>query len=394
MIAYHGSNQPLTALDQESWLSLDPEVALSFAEERAHDHGGVPVVMEVEIDEADLDWDVISNAAGVDDERGQLVRPMACQPLDPSDLAAIIAARQGQYETWVEVADQGRPVIRARRADGSMHLPTALYRVMAAEEFAQAEKSGTFLPKPGERIHASSRPISRYANPGEVVVVRFRYTEADGWRAKWGDELYAVTDQPIPFTRADVVPPNSREKVMDATEKLYHGTALPHLIDIIMCDCIEANDAGDDGPEGVCLSRDLGIADDCGRTRMHYGYDWTVRDIEAPPRTMAGAVIELDAIMVRANCKVIDYQWENDGFEHEERVTHNLTALNRYITAIHVSEESLLWLKEAVSAQPLHPDDDGSGHYTKAVLETIDRILADPRRIEPSVEPSSIFKPK
>jgi hypothetical protein len=111
------------------------------------------------------------------------------------------------FETWTEAYVDGlpHPTVGVRRPDGGVAPPTFLYRVMSRAEFDAARASGAFAPRPGERIHAASRPHIRYADPGDVVVVRFRWDDGDGWRAKWGDELYAVTDRAIPFGRADGV---------------------------------------------------------------------------------------------------------------------------------------------------------------------------------------------
>jgi hypothetical protein len=76
MIAYHGSNRELRELDAGSWITDDPDAALDFAMEKVAEMGGVPVVMVMEVDDGDVEWDVISMAAGIEDERGILLRSL------------------------------------------------------------------------------------------------------------------------------------------------------------------------------------------------------------------------------------------------------------------------------------------------------------------------------
>jgi hypothetical protein len=109
------------------------------------------------------------------------------------------------YESWIEAYDNGTPVIRVINADGKEQAPQYLYRVMAVDEWNIAKRTGVFKPRPGERIHASSQPHQTYGSGIDTVTVRFDYHATDGWRAKWGDELYAVTNQSIPFDHATMI---------------------------------------------------------------------------------------------------------------------------------------------------------------------------------------------
>lgn len=117
----------------------------------------------------------------------------------------MITEAEQPYEQWFEDYVDRRPVVRVRGEDGSVRPPRYLYRVISQSEYAAAKKNGVFRPRPGERIHASSRPDRSYANSPEALTVRFAYRDEDGWRAKWGKDLYAVTDQPVPFDRAELV---------------------------------------------------------------------------------------------------------------------------------------------------------------------------------------------
>ena len=74
MIVFHGTNQPLTILNAESWVTTDYDAAQAFANEKAAEHGGEPNIIELDIDEDDVNWDLLSAACGVDDERGILTR--------------------------------------------------------------------------------------------------------------------------------------------------------------------------------------------------------------------------------------------------------------------------------------------------------------------------------
>lgn len=109
-----------------------------------------------------------------------------------------------QYETWVEAYDNGRPVVRV--SDGDMlRPPQYLYRVLSSNEWQAAQRTGYFRPRRGERIHASAHPDRSYHSGADTVTVRLDYHDEDGWQAKWGKELYAVTHQAIPLERATLL---------------------------------------------------------------------------------------------------------------------------------------------------------------------------------------------
>lgn len=106
---------------------------------------------------------------------------------------------------WQEAYIDRQVRIRVRNESGALVPPDYLYRVMSRTEYENAKKTGFFRPQPGERIHASEQPLPQHGSGIDSVTVRFDYDDADGWRAKWGDDLYAVTDQPISFNKATVI---------------------------------------------------------------------------------------------------------------------------------------------------------------------------------------------
>lgn len=100
---------------------------------------------------------------------------------------------------WVEDYVDGEPRVRVRTRDGLVP-PQYVYRVMSRAEYEAAQQRGAFHPGRDGRIHASASPELRYRNSPDDVVVQIRYRDEDGWRAKWGDQLYAITDKPVPFS--------------------------------------------------------------------------------------------------------------------------------------------------------------------------------------------------
>lgn len=105
---------------------------------------------------------------------------------------------------WQEVYVDGRPVVRTERA-GKLLPPQYVYRVMARKEYEEAKQTGFYEPRHGQRIHASEYPRATFGSGIDSVTVRIDYDDADGWQAKWGDQLYVVTDHPIPFSKGLVV---------------------------------------------------------------------------------------------------------------------------------------------------------------------------------------------
>lgn len=77
MKAYHGTNTELNVVAAGCWITLDPDAAIDFAFEKVKSDGGVPVVLLLEIEENDVDWDVLSMGCGVEDERGTLLKDVA-----------------------------------------------------------------------------------------------------------------------------------------------------------------------------------------------------------------------------------------------------------------------------------------------------------------------------
>jgi hypothetical protein len=77
VIVYHGSNQEFAELTAGSWITTDFDTAWEFALLKATENDGEAVVLAVEISDDEVDWDVLSMAAGVDDERGVLLHPAA-----------------------------------------------------------------------------------------------------------------------------------------------------------------------------------------------------------------------------------------------------------------------------------------------------------------------------
>jgi hypothetical protein len=77
VIVYHGSNQESAELTAGSWITTDLDTAWHFALLKVSEQNGEAVVLAVEISDDDVDWDVLSMAAGVEDERGVLIKPVA-----------------------------------------------------------------------------------------------------------------------------------------------------------------------------------------------------------------------------------------------------------------------------------------------------------------------------
>ena len=98
---------------------------------------------------------------------------------------------------WIEDYENRTPIVKTR--DGND--PKYVYRVMSRRELQKARESGFFTPGTDGRIHASERPETRYKNSPDDVTVKLHYSRIDGWRAKWGDKLYVITDQPVPISR-------------------------------------------------------------------------------------------------------------------------------------------------------------------------------------------------
>lgn len=76
MLIFHGSNQELQEVAAGSWVTTDVAVAWEFARQKTAEMAGTAHVVELEVDDDDVSWDVASMAAGVEDERGLLRRTL------------------------------------------------------------------------------------------------------------------------------------------------------------------------------------------------------------------------------------------------------------------------------------------------------------------------------
>jgi hypothetical protein len=73
--------------------------------------------------------------------------------------------------------------------------------------------------------------------------------------------------------------------------------------------------------------------------------------------------------------------------EVELRARTDLTRFRQRIETIHLNDEEIdFWLAFYGKG---HPNDDGSGRWTKAVLGALDDLYADPRRIPADRTPPS-----
>lgn len=79
MKLYHGTNLELTTLAVGSWVTDDYGAALEFAADKVAYAGGSGFVYEIELDETEIDWDVISMICGIEDNRGTTLTPVNCQ---------------------------------------------------------------------------------------------------------------------------------------------------------------------------------------------------------------------------------------------------------------------------------------------------------------------------
>ena len=69
---YHGTNTTMTVVKPGSWVTKSEEVAQEFAQQKTDAEGGVAHVYFLSIDENQVDWDIISQACDIEDERGTL----------------------------------------------------------------------------------------------------------------------------------------------------------------------------------------------------------------------------------------------------------------------------------------------------------------------------------
>lgn len=140
-----------------------------------------------------------------------------------------------------------------------------------------------------------------------------------------------------------------------AAKLLYHGTSVYAASAILETGIIEAGDH-DDGPPGVSLTREIGVAEG-------FAHDVDYREIDnaftnsggeqfysfnTKPR---GAIFAFRSAPLKRDWRVIEHKWDGCDSEHEERVVGNGFRIEKYLVSIECSMQDILAWQEFFEAE-------------------------------------------
>lgn len=134
--------------------------------------------------------------------------------------------------------------------------------------------------------------------------------------------------------------------VENAQRLLYHGTSVPALASIMAEGTMRPGDP-DDGPRGVSLTRERGVAQGFARDVDAREADIMVINgfdrFHLPKHTLGGALLEFDWNALARDHTLQDHKWDGADSEHEERVHGEGFHIENYIVGFVVQETDLDW---------------------------------------------------
>lgn len=175
------------------------------------------------------------------------------------------------------------------------------------------------------------------------------------------------------------MPPSSRH--------LHHPIIVPALVEAWVLDRLAVAPTGDrDRPSlrFLCDRTAASVLVQAMQDRWDDGADpaLVARDVRQ------GCVLTFDRFAVSSATPLVSVREARDDLAEDEvelRARSDLLRLRPRIKTIHLNDEEIdFWLAAYAGG---HPQDDGTGRWTKAVLGALDDLYRDPRRIPADIAP-------
>lgn len=163
--------------------------------------------------------------------------------------------------------------------------------------------------------------------------------------------------------------------------QLYHPIIVPALAEAWVLDRLAVEPTGDRDRPSLRFFRDRDVA---AMTAQAMQDAWGRRAGAARPSGDAcqGAVLAFDRATLSSATPLISVRAARDDLREDERELRARSDLLRFrerVRTIHLNDEEIdAWL---ATYAPGHPDDDGTGRWTRAVRDALEDLYRDPRRI-------------
>lgn len=171
--------------------------------------------------------------------------------------------------------------------------------------------------------------------------------------------------------------------------ELHHPVIVPVLVEAWVLDRLAVTPTGDRDRPSLRFFRDRMVASVMAQEIQDL---W---DRGADPALVAedvrqGAVLSFDRSTLSSATPLVSVREARDDLAEDEvelRARSDLPRLRQRIKTIHLNDEEIdFWLAAYAAG---HPEDDGTGRWTAAVLGALGDLYRDPRRIPADIAPSA-----
>jgi hypothetical protein len=170
--------------------------------------------------------------------------------------------------------------------------------------------------------------------------------------------------------------------------QLHHPIVVPDLVEAWILDRLRVAPTGDGDRPSLRFFRERARAGVVAQA-MQDRWDDAARTAFAAGDVRQGAVLAFDRATLCSATQLVSVREAWDDLREDEielRARTDLLRCRERIRTIHLGDEEIdFW---AAHYRGGHPGDDGTGRWTGAVLDALDALYGDPRRIPGDVLPS------
>ncbi|SFG99953.1 hypothetical protein [Methylobacterium gossipiicola] len=162
---------------------------------------------------------------------------------------------------------------------------------------------------------------------------------------------------------------------------LHHPILVPDLVEAWILDRLPVAATGDGDRPSLRFFRDRAEAAAIAQAMQDRWDDGAALPFGGG-EVRQGAVLTFARATLGSATRLVSVRQVWDDLAEDEvelRARTDLLRCREHIATIHLGDEEIdFW---AAYYRAGHPDDDGTGRWTRAVLDTLDALYSDPRRI-------------
>lgn len=163
--------------------------------------------------------------------------------------------------------------------------------------------------------------------------------------------------------------------------QLHHPIIVPTLVEAWVLDRLSVAPTGDRDRPSLRFFRDRAVASVIVQ-EMQDVWDKGADAALVAEDVRQGCTVAFDRFALSSATQLVSVREARDDLQEDEMELRARTDLIRFrqrIGTIHLNDEEIdFWLAAYAKG---HPNDDGTGRWTKSVLEALNDLYADPRRI-------------